>query len=95
MRIGQPLPLLTDDQAELAEHVAGNALEQLGPLEPGVVAETVALLLCAVLHPLVTHNPNVADQLALTLLNDVVRRVDAHTAAATALVKAMTASKRR
>jgi hypothetical protein len=83
---------VTEDQAAHAEHVAHSALSALGT-EPAMLAECIAVMICGALHPHAAEGD--VDARALRLLNDVVVRVNAHTAAATAIVNAMTAARRR
>jgi hypothetical protein len=95
LKPGASLPALLDHEAEHAERVANIVNDALGSCRhPSVVAEVCAILLARVIGEHGIRDADAVEPLTLTLVNDVVQRINALGLANLAIVKAMTAAKR-
>jgi hypothetical protein len=94
LKPGASLPVLLDHEAELAERVAAMVDDALGSCRhPSVVAEVCAILLARVIGEHGVRDVDTVEPLTLTLVNDVVQRVNALALANLTIVKAMAAAK--
>jgi hypothetical protein len=90
---GSALPMLLDH--EHAARVADIADEALGSCRhPSVVAEVCAILLARVISEHGIRDADAIEPLTLTLVNDIVQRVNALGLAQLAIVRAMAAVKK-
>jgi hypothetical protein len=95
LRAGASLPVLLDHEGEHAERVASMVDDALGSCcHPSVVAEVCAILLARVIGEHGLRDPEAIETLTLTLVKDVVLRVNALALADLAVVKAMAAAKK-
>jgi hypothetical protein len=91
---GASFAALADDQAEHAARVASLAEDALGSRDPSMVAEVCAILIANTISEHGIRDVDAVEPLTLTLLNDVMQRVNALGLAQLAVVKAMAAAKK-
>ena len=90
---GASLPVLSDHDAEHTERVAAMAEDALGSSDPSLIAEVVAHLLCNTIGEHGIRDADAVEPLMVSLLADVMKRVDELGRAKFAIVKAMAAAK--
>jgi hypothetical protein len=94
IRPGASLPALPDDQAEHAARVASLAEEALGSRNPSMIAEVCAILIANTISEHGIRDVDAVEPLMLTMVNDVMQRVNALGLAHLAIVKAIAAAKK-